>query len=300
MIGILDLMVRYRDPTSQRGVAVDEISGIVKNSKGVTIETITPVAETDAEGVIYGVRDYDATNTADFPGEFLTVDWITTLHGIQLPTFAKTYDYRPTGKEARAATTVSWPADARALFYEVYRERDGASVFIGRSFGNVYVDRYPFENEAEARSYCYFAYAAISTPGTLKPLGGDYEIRESSIPATTVQRVTTAVCLIEGRILDVFGLSANIVFPADDPTYGHQIVFSVNTRDYHIIRGESYIVPEDVYATLNARGEFSAALVQDLVVELRVPLNRFRGRFVVPRKDRAILEDLNMEILRDY
>lgn len=295
--GKVDLEVRYLDVESGRGIALDQISGVVKNARGEVVETVVPDPASDADGVYYVVSDYDVARQ-EFAGLFLTVDWSAVRFGTVLPLCTKRYDYRPVSRAQGYVNIVTWePICTNAIFYEITREKDNVEEFVGRSFTNMFIDRTVFANEMEANSYKYFAYPAEAKPGTSQPDGSNYEVSQSRINAT-VQRAPGPVCLLSGRIIDVFGRSAHLTF--EDATYEHEIAFCINPRDYHTIVRDLYIVPEDVYAPLNDAGEFYAPLLQDLVVEMRVPHNRFRGRFVVPRLDNATLEDLDIEILRDY
>lgn len=299
--GVIDLDVRYLDAVSGEGVAVETIHGVVKNSLGVVIEEITPVAETDLSGVIYYARDYDVRNGAKFPGLFLTVDWVAVRYGTVLPTFSKRYDYRPVTVEAASATVMQWDpsTDPLVMFYEINRTRAGetAPTYVGRSFGPFFVDRTVFPNEFEARSWNYTATPFARTPGTLQADGSDYRALGTQSSPLRIWRSSAAVCMVSGKVTDITG-GSGVAFYADRKW--PEVIFAVHPRATQQLVGDKYLMPEDVSARVALDGSFTVILLQDTIVEFRVSCTYFRGRFVVPRRESATIGDVGIEIIRDY
>ncbi len=134
--GLIDLDVRYKDPTTQSGVALDAIHGLVKNAAGTIIEEVIPDPYSDADGAYYSVKDYDVRDASKFAGLFLTVDWVAIKGGIELPTFSKRYDYMPVADAPIDKTVIYWDppqSEKGIVFYEVYRQRTISGVQAGRA-----------------------------------------------------------------------------------------------------------------------------------------------------------------------
>lgn len=303
--GFVDLDVRYVDPSTQKGVALDSIRGLVKNALGHEIEEVVPEAYSDTDGTYYSMKDYDIRNASNFAGLFLTVDWIAIKGGIILPTFSKQYDYRPVADDPANKTVVYWePPDTECeiAFYEIYRERtiDNVleKVFAGRSFGPSFVDCSCFENEFEARSWTYRAYPFYHSEGVQQPDGSDYYDSGISITPTLISRTGLGICLIEGRIRDVTGAPYRWKTERTESW----VSFFMDWNDRHSYVGERgvYITPAAVQIPLASDGGFSAALVQDVVATLIIEWSGLKARFVVPRRDHAFINELNLEIEKTW
>lgn len=303
--GFVDLDVRYVDPITGKGVALDDIRGIVKNSVGTIIEEIVPDAYADADGAYYSTKDYNILDATKFFGLFLTVDWAATKGGILLPTFPKQYDYEPVTDNPADKTVVYWdPPDTehQIAYYEIYRERTENQVvekeLIGRSFGPNFVDTTPYANEFEARSWAYKIYAFYHQTGRLQDDGSDYVALGVTIDPRLTSRTGLNLCLIEGRIRDVTG--APYVWKTDRTT--SWVSFFMDWSDRHSYIGDRglYVTPAAVQIPLASDGGFSAALIQDVVATLIIEWSGLKARFVVPRKSHAFINELNMEIVKTW
>jgi hypothetical protein len=305
MAGIVDLDVRYRDPESGSGIAVDSIRGIIKNAMGEVIEEITPEAYADTEGVYYGVMDYDARDASKFAGLFLTVDWIAIKGGLQLPTFPKRYNYVPVADNPADKTVIYWlppETEHEIAYYDINRCRKVddvvEEVLVGRSFGPNFIDTTVFENEFEARSWAYTMQAYYHKSGVVQEDGSDYVPLGVTIQPTMVSRTGLSLCLIEGRIRDVTGAP----YRWSTERTESWVSFFMDWSDRHSYIGERglYVTPAAVQIPLASDGGFSAALVQDVVATLLIEWSGLKARFVVPRKDHAFINELNMDIEKTW
>jgi hypothetical protein len=299
--GFVDLDVRYTDPVMHLGVAVESLSGIVRNALGQIVEVVHPEPEVDANGVTYWVRDYDIRDATKFAGLTLTVEWEAVLRGIALPTFPKLYAYAPVARKPALATVLQWPpcADPNVLFYEITRRRSDVetSIFVGRSFGPSYIDETVFASEFEARSWRYWVQQYARTPGFLQLDGSDYAASGGPFEPTRTWRATTPVCSISGRLVDIMGgPSVGLYVDRKHP----EVIFTVHPKQTQQLMGDMYIMPEDIVANVGLDGYFNIVLLQDVIVEFRVTSTYFRGKFIVPRRTSAELSDLDIEIVRDY
>jgi len=297
--GYVDLEVRYLDPDTGEGVAMDFVSGTVRNALGeVQTENLVPFPIVDDDGVLYRAPNFDVSKPAIYPGTWLTVEWKANRFGIGIPTFQKRYEFAPSAKYANNATVVYWPACATPgiLFYEVTRIRSDADdpVFVGRTFGNSIVDRVVFGSEFEARSWRYQAAAAVRVEGALRPDGSDYIVQDVG-SAPKWYRTDKPICSIEGRLADLMGAPfySNVAYTKT------QVIFRQYEKDRHQVMGDLYVVPEAIHLNTNELGTFGAVLLQDVLAEIWIPMTRFRARFVVPRKDAATLADLNLQVLHE-
>lgn len=303
--GFVDLDVRYVDPNTGQGVALDSLVGTVKNAIGTVIETVTPLPYSDVDGAYYSVKDYNVLDSTKFFGLFLTVDWVAVKGGVALPTFPKRYDYQPVADAPATKTIVYWdpPITDRVIgFYEVYRARQVNNVeekeFVGRSFGPSIIDDYAYANEYEARSWAYKAYAFWQTPGTLQDDGSDFLDSEIPITPRTTSRTGLGICLVEGRITDVTG--APYRWQTDRTE--SWVSFFMDWNDRHSFIGErgQYVTPAAVQIPLASDGSFSAALIHDVVATLIIEWSGLKARFVVPRESHAYINDLNMTIEKTW
>ena len=303
--GYVDLDVRYLDALTNRGVALDSIRGRVRNAVGTLIEEIVPLPYIDDDGALYSMKEYSVLDTTKFSGLFLTVDWIAIKGGIVLPTFSKQYDYQPVTDNPADKTIVYWaPPDTPydIAYYEIYRKRTISGVVIkvlaGRSFGPSFVDRQAFSNEFEARSWSYEMYAFYHYPGFIQPDGSDYIALGVPITPSITSRTGLSVCLVEGRVRDVTG--APYVWKTDRTE--SFVSFFMDWNDRHSYVGDRglYITPSAVQIPLATDGGFSVALVQDVVATLIIEWSGLKARFVVPRKEQAFINDLNMEIAKTW
>lgn len=297
--GKIDLEVRYLDPDTGEGIAMDFVSGVVRNALGeIQTENLVPTPLVDDDGVLYKAVNFDVSSPVQFPGTWLTVEWQANRFGVGIPTFLKRYEFAPTSKYANNATVVYWPACASPgiLFYEVsrFRSADPTPVLVGRTFGTSIVDRTVYGSEFEARSWRYQAWAAIRMEGAMNPDGSDYTLQDvSAVPKT--YRVDKPVCLISGQVVDIMGrpFYSNVDYTKT------QVVFRQYEKDRHQMLGDRYVAPEAVQLNLTEEGNFCAVLLQDVLVEIWIPMTRFRARFVVPRKEEATLADLNLQVLHE-
>jgi len=303
--GFVDLDVRYVDPITGQGVALDSIKGLVKNALGATIEEIVPDPYLDVDGAYYSKKDYDIRNAENFSGLFLTVDWIVVKGGVLLPTFPKRYDYAPVADAPANKTIVYWdpPETEREIgFYEIYRERQVNNVteteFLGRSFGPSFVDNTVYADEFQARSWAYRAYAFYRTPGTLQDDGSDYINSEIPITPRQTSRTGLGICLVEGRISDVTGAP----YRWQTNRTESWVSFFMDWNDRHSYIGDKglYITPAAAQIPLASDGGFSAALVHDVVTTLIIEWSGLRGRFVVPRTSHAYINELDMVISKTW
>lgn len=297
--GYVDLEVRYLDPDTGEGIAMDFVSGTVRNALGeVQTENLVPFPIVDDDGVLYRFPNFDVSRPAIFPGTWLTVEWKANRFGVGIPTFLKRYEFAPASKYANAATVVYWPASASPgiLFYEVKRIRgaDDDPVLVGRTFGNSIVDRTVFGSEFEARSWRYQAWAAVQVQGPLRPDGSDYTIQDVSA-APKSYRIDKPVCLVSGRLANIMGMP----FYSNVDYTKTQVIFRQYEKDRHQMLGDLYVAPEAVHLNVTEQGNFSVVLLQDVLAEIWVPMTRFRARFVVPRKEEATLADLNLQVLHE-
>jgi hypothetical protein len=303
--GFVDLDVRYVDPTTGKGVALDSIHGIVTNAMGIVIEEIVPVAYSDVDGVYYSVKDFDVRDASKFSGLFITVDWVVVKGAILLPTFPKQYDYEPVADGPATKTIIYWDppiVEKEIAFYDVYRERTvdhvSEKVLAGRSFGPSFVDTHPFTDEFEARSWAYRAYAFYRTPGVLQDDGSDYVDSEVAITPRVTSRTGLGICLVEGRICDVTGAP----YTWSTERTESFVSFFMDWNDRHSYVGDRglYVTPAAVQIPLASDGGFSAALIQDVVATLIIEWSGLKGRFIVPRKSHAYINELNMVIEKTW
>jgi hypothetical protein len=298
--GFVDLSVRYRDIFTGRNVSVDYISGIVRNSRGLVIESITPLPYTDVDGAYYSAVDYDVRDASKFPGAFLTVEWTAYKMGIALP-LLKHYDYQPVSEDYADKTLLYWlplTPPGSAYFYEVHRTRnDGTDELAGRSFGSSFVDAYPFDNEFEARAWLYKMKPFRRTGAEgLQPDGSDLISQGTALEPYLMFRTSAPVCSVTGRLTDVGGRP---IFSGEFKFEMASVVFKVNRRDRWQIVGDTLFTNESLYAGISESGRFTIDLIQDCVVEMWIPFMNFAARFIVPRKSLAGLSELNLEILRE-
>jgi hypothetical protein len=297
--GIMNLDVRYKDVESGEGIAVENITGIVRNAIGTVIEEITPVPLDDAEGVFYREVDYDTRDASKFFGTFITVEWKAQRYGVWIPTFEKRYYIDPVAEAPVDKTLVYWEpyVDADLFFYNVYRYRaaDG-EVFAGKSFSPSYVDDHPFENEFEARSWQYRIRPVTRTPGCIQDDGSDYVEQATFLTPYSANRVSNGTCRVYGSISNITGNPINFT---DETIARSSIVFRINWRDRHQILGGTIITPEDVYVLPTSDGRFSVNLLWDAVVEMWIPPLNFRVRFLVPRERQVDFSTLEFEYVRE-
>lgn len=298
--GIINLDVRYLDVESGLGIAVEKITGVIRNAVGTLIEEVAPEAFSDLEGVFYRLEDYDTRDASKFFGTFITVEWKAQRYGVWLPVFEKKYFIDPVAEAPANRSMVYWDpfGNPNLFFYNVYRFRTDPSeeVFAGRSFSNSFVDVEPFVNEFEARSWQYKIRPVLKTPGVIQPDGSDYVEKESSYLAFAVYRTSNGVCQLDGAIATLSGAPVN--FNTD--TIGKSsVVFRVNWRDRFQILRDAVISTEDVYVLPSYNGRFSVSLLWDAVVEMWIPPLNFRVRFLVPRKDQADFSSIEFEYVRE-
>lgn len=303
--GFVDLDVRYLDALTGKGVALDDIRGVVKNAVGTTIEEIVPDAYTDGDGAYYSVKNYDIRDATKFFGLFLTVDWIAIKGSITLPTFSKQYDYQPVADSPADKTIIYWdPPDTEyeIAYYEISRERRVNNVaeeaFVGRSFGPSFINTEAFENEFEARSWAYKIQAFRHAPGEVQADGSDYVALGVSISPRITTRTGLAVCLVEGRVRDITGVPYRWKTDRSESW----VSFFMDWNDRHSFIGDRglYVLPAAVQIPLASDGGFSAALIQDVVATLIIEWSGLKGRFVVPRRSQAFINELNMEIEKTW
>lgn len=298
--GFVDLDVRYTDSISFRGVAVDNLRGEVKTAAGFSAGTVIPDGFQDANGAFYGVLDYDVRDASQFFGTFIKVYWSCTYHGIALPIIEKRYDFLPVAPEPVNKTLIYWlPLNdpLYTYYYDVYRYRDSTEEFVGRTFATSFSDTKAFASEFEARSWKYKIYTNKSNPGYAPdPDEGDFIRDGSALAPYYVGRAGVSLCEISGKVTDLSGRPEQMV-----SEYLEQapIEFTVNWRDRFEILGDTIILPEGVYVSTGQGGAFSVGLLQDAVVEMRIPMINFTARFIVPRQDKAKLSELNIELLRE-
>jgi len=295
--GLVNLVVRYSDVLTGRGVPVDSLRGRLFNAMGAAKGEIVPTAKSDVDGVYYEYEDLDVHDPAVYPGTYLMVEWLAERYGVTLPTFPKKYDFVPAYAFPANKTVVIWKNTGCSpfLFYEVWRRRSfEPDVFVGRSFGPSIVDSTVFVNEFEARSWKYVVKTAVHADGALQPDGTDINYQEYG-GTPTVLRTDLAVCSVEGRIVDLMGRPY-----FSNQAYDKSIVgFRQYEKDRHQVVGNVYILPEEVVVQTTELGQFSVILIQDVLAEIWVPSSRFRARFAVPKKDVAGLGDLNFQILHE-
>lgn len=295
--GFIDLDVRYIDVNTLVGVAVDGLSGKVKNALGVQQREVVPDPMQDDDGVFYRYPDLDIRDPAAYPGTMLTVAWVASRYGVLLPTFDKAYMFAPVAPGPADKTVIYWtPSKAQGvLFYQIRRTRGLEEVFVGRSFGPAFVDEFPFPNEFEARSWQYCIDVATHRGGILQPDGSDYVIEAGSV-AQTIYRTNQPVCVVRGKIIDLVGRP----YATGSDDYNQTlVVFQQYSKDRHQILGDTYVLPEAIHIQTTAYGDFTVALVQDVLTEIWVPFSRFRARFIVPRKSQAGISELNLQPLRE-
>lgn len=303
--GFVDLDVRYVDPVTGKGVALDSIRGRVSNADGVFVEEIVPDAYVDADGAYYATKDYDVRDATKFSGLFLTVEWVAIKGGLLLPTFPKKYDYVPVSDNPADKTVVYWlppDTDHEIAYYEIYRHRCINAVqeeeLAGRSFGPSFIDDKVFANEFEARSWAYKILAYYNQPGTLQDDGSDYVALGVNIVPEIVDRTCCNLCLVEGRIRDVTGAPYRWKTARTESW----VSFFMDWNDRHSFIGDRglYVTPAAVQIPLASDGGFSAALVQDVVVTLLVEWSGLKARFVVPRRGHAFINELNLDIQKTW
>ena len=298
--GLINLDVRYRDVETEEGIAVEKITGIVRNSVGTVIEEVTPDAMLDTEGVFYRVPDYDTRDASKFFGLFITVEWRAQRYNVWLPTFEKKYFIDPVAEAPANRTVIYWLPydDPNLLFYNIYRYREDVEgdVFVGRSYSPSFVDEYPFENEFEARSWKYRINPVLHVQGLLQPDGTDYVEQDEGITPTVTYRTNGGTCLLTGSIVDVSGNPVNF---NTDTVERSSVVFRINWRDRFQILQSAIISTEDVYALPSYDGRFSVNLIWDAVVEMWIPPLNFRVRFLVPRLNRVDFSSLEFEYVRE-
>lgn len=298
--GFVDLDVRYTDSISLRGVAVDNLTGLVKNSAGESAGTVVPEGFIDANGAFYGVLDYDVQDASKFSGTYLTVYWSCTYHGIALPIVEKRYDFLPVAPAPVDKTVLYWlPLNDPnyTYFYDVYRYRDSTEEFVGRTFAASYSDTKVFASEFEARSWKYKIYVYKSNPGYAPdPVEGDFIKEGSALEPYYVGRTGVSLCEISGKVTDLAGRPEQM---RSEYLEQAPIEFTINWRDRFEILGDTIILPEGVYVTTGQGGAFAVGLLQDAVVEMRIPMINFTARFIVPRQEKATLSELNLELLRE-
>lgn len=307
--GFVDLDVQYRDNNTGVGVSVDTLEGRVYNELGRLIETVSPIPEIDANGVTYYVRDLDLRNASNYPGLNISVEWAAVYRGIALPTFSKKYGFQPTSPRAMNATVLQWEqcSNPLAFFYEIKKNRQDLPSWqlVGRSWGPFFVDRTVFANEFEARSWSYNVIQYVRTPGILQPDGSDYIEGGQSFPPLRIWRAPSGegsvggVCEISGRIVDLMG-GPGVNYWPDLERKLPEISFTNHPRATQQLVGDTYIMPEDVYVRVALDGRFTVALLQDTIVEFRVTNTFFKGRFITPKKEKATLGEVMIEIIRDY
>lgn len=299
--GFVDLDVRYKDAVTLQGVAVESIVGSVYNALGALVAAVLPLAEVDADGVIYYTRDYDVRDATKFAGLFLTVEWSAVYRGVALPLYTKRYDYAPVARCAAQSTVIEWLpcTDPNVLFYEISRRRADFpnSIYVGRSFGPAFVDKTVFANEFEARSWQYWIQQYARTPGFIQLDGSDYTLSGGPFRPTRIWRSSSPMCLITGNVADITGGSG--IRNHEDRKHP-EVIFTPHPRHTQQLVGGTYIMPEDIVANVALDGFFSVALMQDTIVEFRVSSTYFRGELIVPRRDEATLADVEVRIIRDY
>lgn len=295
--GLVNLVVRYTDVLTGRGVPVDSLRGRLFNAVGAAKGEIVPEAKSDVDGVYYEYEDLDVHDPAVYPGTYLMVEWLADRYGVTLPTFPKKYDFVPAWPFPANKSVVIWKNTTYIpfLFYEVWRTRTGVpDVFVGRSFGPCIVDSTVFVNEFEARAWTYVIKTAHHRGGALQPDGTDIEY-DAGCATPTVLRTDLAVCIVSGRIVDLMGRPY-----FSNQEYDKSLVgFRQYEKDRHQVIGNLYVMPEEVMVRTTDQGQFSVVLLQDVLAEIWIPSTRFRARFAVPKKDVAGLGDLNFQILHE-
>jgi hypothetical protein len=295
--GFIDLDVRYVDVNTLIGVAVDGLSGAVKNALGVQQRVVVPDPMQDADGVFYRYPALDIQDPAAYPGTWLSVMWQASRYGVLLPSFDKSYLFAPVAPGPADKTVIYWtPSKVKGLlFYQIRRTRGTENVLVGRSFRPSFVDEHVFPNEFDARSWQYCIDIAVHRGGLLQPDGSDYVIEVGSVYQTTY-RTNQPMCMIHGKIIDLLGRP----YATGSDDYNQTIVaFQQYSKDRHQLLGDTYVLPEAIHVQTTAYGDFTAALVQDVLAEIWIPFSRFRARFIVPRKSQAGISELSLQMLRE-
>ena len=302
--GFVDLDVKFVDANSPvLGVAVDSVIGLVYNSHGAKVDEVIPDPVLD-EGTLYYVKaDYDVRDLVKFGGEpWIKVVWQAVKMGVALPDFEKRYWTVPAGREYVNKTYIRWEVPTGLtkpiIYYEVYRVREPyTDTLVGKTSSQFFIDDTEFDNEFEARSWRYYAKAVYSDNTiALQPDGSDYTVWGQNIPAAQQLRTSASFCSIEGRVIDVLGLPGRYMSGRGYDTY---MTFRHLEKDRFQMDGNSFILPEMIYATLAFDGSFRVPLIRNQVVEIGIPACEFRARFVVPDQDEIGFGELDLTVIRD-
>jgi hypothetical protein len=140
--GFVDLKIRFPDPVTDRGRAVNTIDLKVLSSFNIEIDTFgiddLECVETVLEGVYYVRRNYDVSDPSKTPGAFVTLNYQATIGTSTTNLMAQKVSFRPAIGDVTSGILLQWaPPEVvekerntvDPLFYEVRRvdERFGLS-----------------------------------------------------------------------------------------------------------------------------------------------------------------------------
>lgn len=274
----IDIQIRTLDSTGAP-VSVSSIEGIVRNSEGNRVATLTLEDLPETSRGVYGVQGYDVSDSQKFPGTELTVFWCVPEAGASPEEAFQRYSIFSPVNVSGTTRMLTWcPTQAPNVYgYELFRKLDGGErVSYAKTVYPYFFDRGIYLDQKEWELAKFQAEPMIWTTEVDTPEGNGV--------VSEVNRVVNdkQYCEIFGEVLDVVG--AGVV---------ESIYFYVHETDAPQNSGRSFLMRRnEISVTPNARGQFSAPLICGSLVTAEIPGAGVTRRFIVPNTPRVNFKDL--------
>ena len=282
----IDIQIRTLDSTGAP-VSVSSIEGIVRNSEGARVATLTLEDLMETSRGVYEAQGYDVSDSQRFPGTELTVFWCVPEAGASPEEAFQRYSIFSPVALSGSTRLLTWcPTQAPNVYgYELFRSLDdGDFVPYAKSVFPYFFDRGQYADQKEWELAKFKAEPMIwkSSADTPEGNGVGYE----------VNRVVNdkSYCEVFGEIVDLIGSGA-----------AESIYFYVHEKDAPQESGRSFLMRRnEISVSPTSRGQFSVPLICGTLVTAEIPSAGIIRRFIVPNTPRVNLKDLEFYPLETH
>lgn len=279
----VDISIQFLDSDGNpASLGHHNLSGVVRNSLGDVVQTLTMDDMTESQTGLYVLNGYDVSDSNVFPGTSLTIFWSTHDHHVQPEVSRQTYAlFAEHPSYVRSRYLIWEPSPLKSSFYgyKVSRKLPGETEYT--VVGNTTFPYFFEETEFDVPNTFHAAKYKITELnfGSL-----NQDVPSEGITGISFKRVESPHqhCRLYGRITDVQGSG----YPAMISFFVHEVDTPQEIGGSHLMRRNEV----NVYP--NARGEFSIPLVQGALVTAEASDICVNARFVVPREYSFNFKDL--------